>query len=109
MKNVSDGESIDLQKVWTVNKLPISQTCISIDEDINRWPHLSGIHLPKIDEKEERLLFGNDTPEALWVMDQRRGKRKEPYLVRSLLGWAVMGPTMTFVPDAPYNLNFTKH
>ncbi|XP_030828101.1 uncharacterized protein LOC115919169 [Strongylocentrotus purpuratus] len=109
VKNVSDGESIDLPKVWTVDKLPISKSCIPTDEDLNRWPHLRGVHLPRIDEGEVRLLIGSDTPEAFWVIDQRRGKRKEPYAVRSLLGWTVMGPTMTSAPDAPYSVNFTKH
>ncbi|KAJ8027843.1 hypothetical protein HOLleu_29913 [Holothuria leucospilota] len=38
------------------------------------------------------LLIGSDVPEAFWVMEERRGRRKEPFAIRSLLGWTLMGP-----------------
>ncbi|KAJ8022555.1 hypothetical protein HOLleu_37487 [Holothuria leucospilota] len=35
---------------------------------------------------------GSDVPEAFWVIEERRGRRKEPFAIRSLLGWTLMGP-----------------
>ncbi|XP_052778085.1 uncharacterized protein LOC128215438 [Mya arenaria] len=35
----------------------------------------------------------SDTPEVFWVEEDRRGKRGEPYAIRSILGWSVIGPT----------------
>ncbi len=36
-----------------------------------------------------------DVPEAHWALDQRRGRRKEPYAVKTLLGWTLLGPVET--------------
>ena len=41
------------------------------------------------------MLIGLDTPEAFWVKEERRGSAKEPYAVRGVLGWSVVGPRTT--------------
>lgn len=41
------------------------------------------IELPSVDE-EVRLLTGGDVPEALWVLDEKRGNRGELYAIESL-------------------------
>ena len=58
-----------------------------------KWPHLSDVPLEVIDSGEVVLLIGCDVPEAHWVLDQRLGGRKNPYAVKTLLGWTVFGPT----------------
>jgi len=95
IKGIHSDEVIDLDKVWTVDKLSISTQNIPTKEDIVHWPHLSGIDIPSIDAKEVTLLVGSDVPEAHWVLDQRRGKRGQPYAVRTPLGWTLMGPIGT--------------
>ncbi|XP_028404802.1 uncharacterized protein LOC114527367 [Dendronephthya gigantea] len=45
------------------------------------------------------MIIGCDVPEAHWVLDQRRGRRKEPYAVKTLLGWTLMGPARTEEPE----------
>ena len=100
-----DGaDTLDLQRVWTVNQLNVSQRSIATAEDLEKWPHLSDVELHSIENKEVRVLIGSDVPEAFWVLEERRGKRREPYAVRSPLGWAVMGPTQT-VEDEKDNFN----
>jgi hypothetical protein len=44
--------------------------------------------------KNERIgiIIGSDVPEPHWVLDQRRGGRKEPYAVKTLLGWTLLRP-----------------
>ena len=37
------------------------------------------------------LLIGTDVPEAHWKLEERRGERKEPYAIRTPLGWSVAG------------------
>ena len=51
-------------------------------------------YLPAAHE-EVLLLIGLDTPEAFWVKEERRGNAKEPYAVRGVLGWSVVGPRTT--------------
>jgi hypothetical protein len=44
---------------------------------------------------EVTLLIGTDVPEAHWKMEERRGRKKEPYAIRTPLGWSVPGPMET--------------
>ena len=105
-----DGaDTLDLQRVWTVNQVNVSQRSIATAEDLEKWPHLSDVELHSIENKEVRVLIGSDVPEAFWVLEERRGKRREPYAVRSPLGWAVMGPTQTVEDEEDnFNVNFIR-
>jgi len=72
VKALTSNEYIHLDRVWTVNNLPVSKGSIPCTEDIRDWPHLQGISLPKLD-KEGSILIGSDVPEAHWVFEERRG------------------------------------
>ena len=37
-------------------------------------------------------MIGSDVPEAYWVFEERRGRRKQPCAARMLLGWTLIGP-----------------
>lgn len=66
-----DGDvPILLDRVWTVDRLPLSKRNIPSDEDVSQWPHLEGIKFIRLDgeEKAVSILIGNDVPEAHWVM-----------------------------------------
>ncbi|XP_072168946.1 uncharacterized protein [Diadema setosum] len=108
VKNIEDGEGIRLPKVWTVRNLNISSSCIPTPEDLKGWRHLEGLELPNITGKEVQLLIGGDTPEAFWMLEQRRGNRKEPYAVKTILGWTVLGPTKSSTDQTSYQANFIK-
>ena len=89
-----DGDDpILLDKVWTVDRLPISRRSVPSDEDVSQWPHLTGIKFLRLEgeEKAVSILIGNDVPEAHWVYDERRGRRKKPYVARTPLGWTLIG------------------
>ncbi|XP_041484654.1 uncharacterized protein LOC121431209 [Lytechinus variegatus] len=90
---VEESDEIELNGVWTVDKLPISKESIPSQDDISKWAHLRGIALPQVEQGQVKLLIGGDAPEAFWIVEERRGKRKEPYAIRGLLGWTLMGPT----------------
>ena len=89
VKALASNDYIPLDRVWTVNNLPVSKKSIPCTEDIHDWPHLKGISLPKLD-KEVSILIGNDVPEAHWVFEERRGRRKEPCAAWTLLGWTLI-------------------
>ena len=89
-----DGDDpILLDKVWTVDRLPISKHSVPSHEDVSQWPHLKGVKFKRInrEEKAVSILTGNDVPEAHWVYDERRGRRKQPYAVRSPLAGCLLG------------------
>ena len=48
--------------------------------------------LVEVANKDVSLLIGCDVPEAHWTLEQRTGSRKQPYAVRTLLGWVIRGP-----------------
>ena len=90
---IEGNEIIALRRVWSVEKLPISLKSLPDNADVGKWDHLRGISLPTINSGQVELLIGSDTPEAFWVEEERRGNKGEPYAVRSLLGWTIIGPT----------------
>ena len=91
MKALTLNEYIHLDRVWTVNNLPVSKRSIPCTEDICDSPHLQGISLPKLD-KEVSILIGSDVPEAHWVFEEHHGHHKQPCAARTLLGWTLIGP-----------------
>ena len=77
-----DGTSaLEIQRVWTVDRLNVLSRSIPRAEDVQGWSHLSGIELPEIQNKDVRVHIGCNVPEAFWVMEERRGKRGEPIAV----------------------------
>ena len=102
---MDSDESVELSKVLTVDKLPISVQGKPCQEDLRKWPHLNDIVLPTAQADEVALLIGNDTPEVFWALDERRGNLKEPYAVKSLLGWTVVGPMNHQDQENPLNCN----
>ncbi|XP_067045816.1 uncharacterized protein [Acropora muricata] len=104
-----DGTSaLEIQRVWTVDRLNVLSRSIPRAEDVQVWSHLSDIELPEIQNKDVRVLIGCNVPEAFWVMEERRGKRGEPIAVRSLLGWTLMGPTENHQEDSKFSVNFVR-
>jgi len=104
-----DGlETVAINRVWTVERLPVSVASLPDHRELGKWTHLAGISLPRIDRGEVELLIGGDTPEAFWVEEERRGGRGDPYAVRSPLGWSVIGPTGTLSTSAKASVNFQQ-
>ena len=86
----SNGE-VSLDRVWTVDHLPVP-AIIPSSEELQNLPYLQGIEFPKLDNGKVTILIGNDAPDAHWIFEQRRGKGKQPYAVRTSLGWTLIGP-----------------
>ena len=68
INSIDNESSLEVPKVWTVERLNISELSIPRDRDVDKWPHLKGIELPEIDIKEVRVLIGCNVPEAFWVL-----------------------------------------
>ncbi|XP_070562373.1 uncharacterized protein [Ptychodera flava] len=105
LRALNGVECVHLNRVWTTDMLPISASSIPTVKDIKGWRHLNGIELPELDEKEVTILIGNDVPEAHWALEEKRGGRKQPYAIRTLLGWTVIGP-MKGKKDSDATINF---
>ena len=60
-----------------------------------RWSHLQRIKekIPELDKKIDiGLLIGCNCPKAIKSKEIITGKSEEPYAIRTLLGWCIVGP-----------------
>jgi hypothetical protein len=103
---LSDGTSIHLDEVWAIDNLPISTDSLATQQDVDAWPHLKGIKLPKARSGKVELLIGGDVPEVFQVIRQRSGGRRQPYAVQTILGWTVAGPVKRQKEKAAFTANF---
>ena len=105
VSSLNGDESVDIPSYWTVNKLLASRTCIPTAHDVSQWSRLAGMGFPEPENKNVAVIIGCDVPEAHWVLDQRRGRRKAPDAVKTLLGWTLMGPVGTVERQEDTNLH----
>ena len=87
---------VRLPKLFSVKGLPIVCPPPPSTETLKRWCHVS-----EQTSKEVMLLIEVDLPEVFWSLEDRCGKPDEPYAIRTVLGWSLIG----LRPDS--NLNFS--
>ncbi|XP_044182749.1 uncharacterized protein LOC114952001 [Acropora millepora] len=104
--DLEEENAVEMPCVFTRPKLPVSAKNGARQEDIDRWPHLSGVKLPKIDSNVG-LLIGSDVPEAL-EPKEIRPSNGGPYATRTILGWVVNGPLGRIHSSAPATANFIR-
>ncbi|XP_078347357.1 uncharacterized protein LOC144632559 [Oculina patagonica] len=89
---------VELPKAYARQSIPSRRDQIPRPETVNRWPHLKKIQdkIPPYDQNVEiGLLIGCNCPKAIKPTEVIRGKSEEPYAVRTLLGWSIVGPVAT--------------
>ena len=87
---------IDLPRAYTRDKIPSRRNQIPTPAIAERWPHLQRIKekIPELEKKIEiGLLIGCNCPKAIKPEEIITGKSEEPYAIRTLLGWCIVGPT----------------
>ena len=104
---------VDLPKTYSRQTIPSRRDQIPKPENVNNWPHLKGIQgkIPPYDEDVDiGLLIGCNCPKAITPTEVIRGKGEEPYAVRTLLGWSIVGPVATSnTPRDGHALDSTCH
>ena len=76
--------------VYSRPSLLVSTAAIGTQEDVNHWPHLKGIDLPRIEA--EIGLISSDVPQAMQPKEVRESKNRGPFAMRTVLGWMLSGP-----------------
>ncbi|KAJ8406743.1 hypothetical protein AAFF_G00296590 [Aldrovandia affinis] len=92
--NLEGTTHLNLPRVYTQDRIPVSKENIPTQNDLEKWPYLSGIQLDEIDADID-LLIGINVPKAMepWHIINSQGNG--PYAVKTLLGWVVNGPLNT--------------
>ena len=85
VSDIGNQNLIELPMVYSRPSLPVSTAAIGTQEDVNRWPHLKGIDVPRI-EAAIGLLIGSDVPQAMQPKEVRESKNEGPFAMRTVLG-----------------------
>ena len=85
---LEDEVLVKLPMDLTRSKLPVYVDNAAAQEDINCWPHLRGVEIPKIDAKVG-LLIGCDAPEALAPKEIIPSCNGSPYATSTCHTWSL--------------------
>ena len=78
ISDLDENVFIDLPTLYTRPSIPVSREDIPTQDDVDKWPHLSGVHLPKVDA-EIGLLIASDVPEVLDPLEVKHSQDGGPY------------------------------
>ena len=82
--DMDEVNMIELPEVLTKEKLNISTDGVSYQDDVLRWPHLSGIQVPE--------KINAEVPKALEPSEVRSRHGCGPYATKTKFGWTLNGP-----------------
>ena len=105
--DLEEENAVELPCVFTRPKLPVAVESGAQEEDADRWPHLAGIKITRIDANVG-LLIGTDAPEILQPKEVRESRRGGPYATRTIFGWVVNGPLGRVQDSNLYTANFIR-
>lgn len=88
---VKENVYIDLPDAYTHRDIPVTNESIPVQRDLEKWPNLHGVDLPKIDA-EVGLLIGTNAHKAMEPWEIIHSVDNGPYAVRTILGWVINGP-----------------
>nr|XP_034339443.1 uncharacterized protein LOC105341007 [Crassostrea gigas] len=102
--DVNGDNPIDLPPIYTQPELPVSRKDIISLEDLQRWPHLSDIHIDRIPiDSDIGLLIGVNVPKAMEPWDIIPSKDNGPFAMKTILGWVINGPIDTVPENGIFN------
>ena len=108
IESLDEQEQLHIEKAWTVKTIQVSADNVPRKSDIHGYSHLEGLEFPEISCQNIDLLIGANVPEAFWNLGDRRGKKKEPYAVKTPLGWTLIGPVGRQSEHSSFHVNFTS-
>jgi len=85
---VDERCKLPFRNVYVVDTIPVSSS-VSYDA-YSKYEHLKDLKFSNA--MNVQLLIGQDQSEALLPLEIRKGKKGEPFAIRSLFGWALNGP-----------------
>ncbi|XP_044170564.1 uncharacterized protein LOC122954581 [Acropora millepora] len=103
-----EDRTLTIENVKVIDNLTITTTRA---RDLSQWPHLKDLKIPDVEDNQVTMLIGANVPEAQVHEECRRGRSGEPYAVRTVLGWAVLGPVNVANGSSSQvaNVNFVKY
>ncbi|XP_030849736.1 uncharacterized protein LOC115927700 [Strongylocentrotus purpuratus] len=91
----SSSRMVNLSKVYTKTDININSDHLLMKEDVDKLQHLTDVDFPSTTKLQVDLLIGQDYPELICPLEIRRGEPRDPYAVRTVLGWTLNGPVQS--------------
>ena len=91
ISDLDENNFIALPVLYTRTEIPVTKDDIPTQEDVDLWPHLSGVYLPNV-SAEIGLLVASDVPDALDPLEVKNSEHGGPYASRTRIGWVVNAP-----------------
>lgn len=95
VERIDKQVQVELPRTYSRDQIPPRRDQIPSPEVADGWPHLQRIKnniMPYRDDLEISILIGCNCPRAVKPKEVILGKGEDPYAVRTLLGWGIIGP-----------------
>ena len=95
VERIDKKVSLELPRTYSRDQIPSRRNQIPRPEVAEMWPHLTKIKdkiMPYQEDLEIGLLIGCNCPKAIKPKEVILGKGEDPYALRTLLGWGIVGP-----------------
>ncbi|XP_078493996.1 uncharacterized protein LOC144749513 [Ciona intestinalis] len=106
IRGIYEDSDVFLPSVFAVAQLPSLESSIPCNDVVDGYEHLKGLEFPDPDRHVE-LLIGAGCKSAHCVVEQRIGGDNEPNAVRTVLGWALVGPEGSLQAASTYEARHT--
>ena len=93
VRGYASNITIDIPSAYTREAIPLDPAHIPTNETAKNWKHLRSIanDIPPLLECDIGLLIGYNCSQALVPREVITGKDKEPFALRTDLGWSIVG------------------
>ncbi|XP_033758237.1 uncharacterized protein LOC117340586 [Pecten maximus] len=88
VSDIDSENAIDLPRVFTKEKMPVSKKHIPTQAEVSRWEHLAKVSLAE-PNCEIGLMIGSNVPDAYSPIEILAGPSGSPHATRTKLGWVV--------------------
>lgn len=89
---MDSNASFKLTGVYAKKSIPVSESHIVHNRDLEDYTHLKGLNLPTVKDRNVSLLIGQDNAHLILAKEVRKGRPEELHATRTVLGWVVGGP-----------------
>ena len=100
-----DFREIAVRDAWAVQgpTIPLKHLAVRTKRDL--WPHLRQVAFPEVERNKVSVLIGTNVQEAFIPLEVTKGEPNEPFLIRSCLGWSILGGSIKCIKKDQFNLN----
>ena len=93
--NMDHKNEVEVQ-AYTLPKIMFnmpSQSSPTNQDNQNTFDHFQDIQIPKVCASEVTILIGANAPDIILQLEVRRGNPTQPYAIKTILGWSLLGNT----------------